>query len=48
VSATGVKAKAKATVTAEQLVEAAKAWVLTLHTNKATSVAFLLIILIKS
>jgi hypothetical protein len=30
------------------LVEAAKAWVPTLHTNKATSVAFLLIILIKS
>ncbi len=48
VAAVGVKAKAKATVTAEQLVEAAKAWVLTLHTNKATSVAFLLIILIKS
>jgi len=48
VVATGVKAKAKATVTAEQLVEAAKAWLLTLHTNKATSVAFLLIILIKS
>ena len=48
VAAVGVKAKAKATVTAEQLVEAAKAWVPTLHTNKATSVAFLLIILIKS
>jgi hypothetical protein len=48
VVATGVKAKAKATVTAEQLVEAAKAWVPNLHTNKATSVAFLLIILIKS
>ena len=48
VVATGVKAKAKATVTAEQLVEAAKAWVPTLHTNKATSVAFLLIILFKS
>ena len=48
VSATGVKAKAKATVTPEQLVEAAKAWLLTLHTNKATSVAFLLIILPES
>jgi hypothetical protein len=48
VSATGVKAKATKSVTPEQLVEAAKAWVLTLHTNKATSVAFLLIILIKS
>lgn len=48
VAAVGVKAKAKATVTAEQLVEAAKAWVPTLHTNKATSVAFLLIILPES
>jgi hypothetical protein len=46
VSATGVKSKA--TVTAKQLVEAAKAWLLTLHTNKATSVAFLLIILPES
>ena len=48
VAAVGVKAKAKVTVTPEQLVEAAKAWVPTLHTNKATSVAFLLIILPES